>query len=74
MWQQRNVAANPLSFGAHLWAPTVATDIVVTQGGSTRRAINTVPRFLHIVNIPILTTFTVSDIDEVLGKVTVKTN
>ena len=72
--EQRNVAVNPLSFGAHLWAPTIATDIVVTQGGSTRRAINTVPRFLHIVNIPILTTFTVSDIDEVLGKVTIKTN
>ena len=71
---QRNVAVQPLSFGAHLWAPTVATDIVVTQSGSTRRAINTVPRFLHIVNLPILSTFVVSDIDEVLGKVIIKTN
>ena len=68
---QRNTAVNPLSFGAHLWRPTIATDIVVTQGGSTRRAINTVPSFLHIVSLPIVSKFNVSDIDEVLGKVTV---
>lgn len=70
---QRNTAVNPLSFGAHLWRPTIATDIVVTQGGSTRRAINTVPSFLHVVSLPIVSKFNVSDIDEVLGKVSVNT-
>ena len=66
----RNTKANPLNFGQCFWSPTITTDVVRTVNGSTSREMTNSPRYLHVVNLPVLTVFTVSDIDTSLGKVT----
>lgn len=67
--EQRNVTPNPLNFGQMAWAPTISTDVIRSVGAGTVRELSAVPRFLHIVNLPILSMFTVTDINNVLGKV-----
>lgn len=66
----RHTKANPLNFGQCFWSPTITTDVVRTVNGSTSREMTNSPRYLHVVNLPVLTVFTVSDIDTALGKVT----
>lgn len=66
---QRNVVANPLNFGVCAWAPTITTDVVRTVGGSTTRELHNVPRFLHVVNLPIMARINVSDTNAVLEKI-----
>lgn len=70
----RNVKPNPLNFGQMAWAPVITTDVVRTVNNSTSREILTMPRFLHIVNLPCLIQIDVSDIDVVLGKVTINSH
>jgi len=70
--EQRNTTPNPLNFGQCAWFPTITTDIVRTNGGSVVRELQTNPRFLHIVNMPILAVMNVSDTNEVLGRHGVK--
>lgn len=67
----RNTVVNPLNFGNMIWAPTIATDLVRTVGNSTRRELMTMPRYLHIVNLPILIQIDVSDIEAALKKVAI---
>jgi len=67
---QRNTVANPLNFGVCAWAPTITTDVVRTVGGSTTRELHNVPRFLHVVNLPVMARINVSDTAAVLRKVT----
>ena len=68
---ERNTVVNPLNFGNLVWAPTIATDVIRTVNNSTRRDLMTMPRYSHIVNLPILLEFNVSDIENVVGKVTI---
>lgn len=67
----RSTVVNPLNFGNLVWAPTIATDVIRTIGGSTRRDLMTMPRYCHIVNLPILLEINISDIESVIGKVTI---
>ena len=68
---ERNTVVNPLNFGNLVWAPTIATDVIRTVSNSTRRDLMTMPRYSHIVNLPILLEFNVSDIENVIGKATI---
>lgn len=68
--ENRNTEPHPLNFGQMFWAPTITTDVVRTMNGSTSRELSTMPRFLHVVNLPILSVFNVSNIAAALGKVT----
>ena len=67
----RSTVVNPLNFGNLVWAPTIATDVIRTIGGSTRRDLMTMPRYCHIVNLPILLEINLSDIENVIGKVSI---
>lgn len=67
----RNTVVNPLNFGNMIWAPTIATDVIRTVSNSTRRELMTMPRYLHIVNLPILIQIDVSDIEATLKKVAI---
>lgn len=67
----KNTAPSPLHFGCCLWSPTIVTDIQRSVNGSTIKVSNNVPRFLHIVNVPILSMLTISDYKTVLGKLSV---
>lgn len=68
----KNTVPNPLHFGCCLWSPTLVMDIQRSIGGSTVKVSNNVPRFLHIVNVPILSMLTISDYKSVLGKLAVR--
>lgn len=65
----RNTIPNPLNFGQMAWAPTLSIDVQRSQGGATVRELWNVPRFSHIINLPILSVVTVTDINSVIGKV-----
>ena len=67
----RSTVVNPLNFGNLVWAPTIATDVIRTIGGSTRRDLMTMPRYCHIVNLPTLLELNLSDIENVIGKVSI---
>jgi len=67
----RNTVPNPLNFGQLFWSPTITTDVVRTVSGSTVRELTTMPRFLHVVNLPVISVVNVSQLDGTLGKVNV---
>ena len=67
---ERNVKPNPLNSGQCFWSPTISTDVVRTVNGATVRELTNMPRFLHIVNLPVMFEIDVTGIDTALGKVT----
>ena len=66
----RHTVVDPISFGQCLWAPTITTDIPVTMDGAVTRRFQTHPRYLHVVNLPIMVRINVTNIAAVLGRVT----
>ena len=66
----RNTTVNPLNFGQCFWAPTITTDVVRTVNGATARELLTMPRFLHVTNLPILHVTNITGVDAALAKVT----
>jgi len=69
MSADRNTKVDPISFGQCLWAPTITSDVAVSRNGATSRQVQTHPRFLHIVNLPIMVRINVVNLAGVLGKV-----
>lgn len=65
----KNIKPNELSFGQCVWAPTITVDVTRTTSGETGRELFTMPRYLHIVNLPILAVLNISGYDQVLGKI-----
>jgi len=65
----KHVKPNALSFGQCLWAPTITIDVTRTTGGSTGKELFTMPRYLHVVNLPILAVLNISGYNTVIGKV-----
>ncbi len=68
----KNTAPHPLHFGCCLWSPTIVTDIQRSVNGTTIKVCNNIPRFLHVVNVPVMSMLTISDYKTVLGKLAVK--
>jgi hypothetical protein len=66
---KRNTTPNPLNFGHMWWSPEVSAEITKQVNGATIRALTTNPRYLHVVNLPIMVEFNVTGISSVLGKV-----
>lgn len=67
----RNTSINPISFGNMLWSPELTISMPVSRDGQTSKELIVTPRFLHNVNLPILTVLTVSGLPVVMGKVSV---
>lgn len=70
----RNTSINPLSFGNMLWSPELTVTMPVSRDGSVSRELIVAPRFLHIVNLPVLTKLTVTGLPQVTSKVSVNTH
>jgi len=66
----KNVKPNELSFGQCVWAPTITVDVTRTTSGETGRELFTMPRYLHIVNLPILAVLNITGYNDVLRKIT----
>lgn len=66
----KNEKVNPLGFGCTFWSPELSLDVVANRGGSIVRELSTMPRFLHVAQLPILSVINVSGITDSLGKAT----
>ena len=67
----RNTSINPLNFGNMLWSPELTVSMPVSRDGQVSKELIVAPRFLHTVNLPIMTMLTVSGLPAVMNKVTV---
>ena len=65
---KRNSEPNVFNFGNCVWSPTLSYDIVKTTNGSTSMELNNEPRYLHIVHLPILVEFEITDVERVFAK------
>ena len=68
--EDRNSNPNPLNFGNCVWAPTISYE-VVRSGASINRELHNNPRFAHIIHLPILSVFNVTDIKGAFTKIPV---
>lgn len=62
---------DPFSFGTFVWSPELMVSQQLTQGASTYVRHMVQPRYLHVVNVPILVEIDVTGIEEVTGETTV---
>lgn len=67
----RNTGINPLNFGNMLWSPELTVVMPVSRDGQVSKELIVAPRFLHNVNLPMMTVLNVSGLPEVTGKVSV---
>ena len=68
MDETRNVAPNPLSFGNMLWAPELALTANISRGNTYNKETVVQPRYLFVVNCPIMIDLTIENIPVVLNK------
>lgn len=67
----RNTAVNPLNFGNMLYSPELTVQMPVSRDGQVSQELIVVPRFAHIVNLPVLSVLDVAGLSEVVNKVPV---
>lgn len=70
----RNTSINPLNFGNMLYSPEMTTVMPVSRDGQVSKELIVTPRFIHIVNSPIMTLLEVSNLPAVTGKVALNMN
>lgn len=58
----QNSTVNPLNFGNMLWSPEVTAVLPVSRDGNVNQELLVSPRFLHLVNLPVLCVLNVSNI------------
>ena len=63
----------PLNFGNCFWAPTISYE-VVRSGAAINRELHNNPRFLHVIHLPILSVFTVTDVKGAFTKIPINVN
>lgn len=61
---------NPMHLGNMLWSPEATLVIPVTRDGQVSRELTVMPRFRHIVNVPVMGVVEVSNIPEVVSSKT----
>lgn len=66
----RNTAINPLNFGNMLYSGEIPFNMAVSRDGQVSKELVVTPRFLHVANLPILTTMTVQGLPTIIGKAT----
>lgn len=66
----KNEKVNPLGFGCTFWSPELSLDVVANRGGSIVRELSTMPRFLHVAQLPIMSVMNITGIETSLGKIT----
>lgn len=69
--ESRNSAPNPLNFGNMGWSPEMTVVLPISRNGQISKELSVSPRFLHIVNLPVLTLLTVDNVPNVINKVNI---
>ena len=68
---ERNTRANPLSFGATGYKPTVPVVLPMSRNNTISKELTVSSCYRHIPLLPMMVEFTVTNIDSVIGKVAV---
>lgn len=72
--QNRNTTINPLSYGNMLTSPSVVFEVQTQRNNAIQRELYVIPRYVHIVNLPIAAVINITDINSVFDKVAVNFN
>jgi hypothetical protein len=67
--ESRNSAPNPLNFGNMGWSPELTVVLPISRNGQISKELSVAPRFLHIVNLPVLTLLNVDGVPNVTNRV-----
>jgi hypothetical protein len=67
--ENRNTQPNPLNFGNMAWAPEVTVSLPISRTGQISKETAVQPRFLHVVNCPVMTVLEVINVPDVTNKV-----
>ena len=65
---RENQDIDVMNFGVCLWSPELVINTKKTIGTGVRTEISTFPRFLHYINLPIISVLNVVDVDSIAGK------
>jgi hypothetical protein len=65
----RNSLVNPLNNGNMLWSPETVVVLPISRDGQTSKEMIVAPRFLHMTNLPVMTSLTVTNLPAALNKV-----
>lgn len=58
--------ADALNFGTHYWTPEFMSVLPVARDGAQYKEMQVMPRNRHVVNIPVMATFDITGLEEVL--------
>ena len=72
--QNRNSQINPLNFGNLLYSPELTVAMPISRDGQISRELIVTPRFVHILNLPIMTVLNVTGLPDTINKVAVNTH
>lgn len=67
--ESRNVQPNPLNFGNMAWAPELVLTANISRGNTISKETVVQPRYLFVVNSPVMTVLEISNIPDVVSKV-----
>lgn len=71
--ENKNTTPDPLNYGFCIYTPTIVYEVSKTTNGAVAGELNTIPRFLHVNNLPIAGVVTVSDVSSVFNKIELHT-
>lgn len=72
--QNRNSQINPLNFGNLLYSPELTVAMPISRDSQISRELIVTPRFVHILNLPIMTVLNVTGLPDTINKVSVNTH
>lgn len=67
--EDRNVRPCPLNFGNYIYAPELTAIMPISRNNTISKELAVQPRFLHVVNMPILARITVTNMEAILTKI-----
>ena len=66
--ENKNTTPDPLNYGFCIYTPTIVYEVSKTTNGAVAGELNTIPRFLHVTNLPVAGVINVSDVSGVFDK------
>lgn len=71
--ENKNTTPDPLNYGFCIYTPTIVYEVSKTTNGAVAGELNTIPRFLHVNNLPLGGFIKVSDVSAVFNKLELHT-
>lgn len=69
--ETRNTTPNPMNFGNMVWAPELVLTANISRASTISKETVVQPRYLFVTHMPILTELTITNVPDVINKVTI---